>query len=160
MGTREIILLRHANANNAVSGESDEGRELSSHGHDEASSAAAWLRSCGAPIHRLLCSPSVRTRQTAQPILGVIGKGEVRYEQRIYNATPGELMDVLAENVDVERLLLIGHNPGLETLAALLATGQSGDYRGMPPAGIAWLSLPADSPIEPGAAKLVHFWSP
>ena len=39
-----------------------------------------------------------------------------------------------------ERLMLVGHNPGFEQLAALLHSGQSGDYRGMPPGGIAVLT--------------------
>ena len=51
-----------------------------------------------------------------------------------------------------------GHNPGLETLVALLATGQSGDFRGVPPGGIAWLEL--DGPAEPGSGVLKAFWSP
>ena len=53
----------------------------------------------------------------------------------------------------------MGHNPGLETLVALLATGQSGDFRGMPPAGVAWFEL-AGGALEPGAGTLKAFWSP
>jgi phosphohistidine phosphatase len=56
--------------------------------------------------------------------------------------------------------LLIGHNPGLEQMAALLASGQSGDFRGMPAGGVAVLSLPADAQLEPGVAKLAAFWWP
>ena len=59
-----------------------------------------------------------------------------------------------------ERLLLVGHNPGLEHLAALMHSGQSGDYRGMPPGGIVVLTLPADAAIEPGIATLSAFWWP
>ena len=61
---------------------------------------------------------------------------------------------------DAERLLLVGHNPGLERLVALLSSGQSGDYRGMPPAAVAVLSLPAEAEIEPGIATLSTFWWP
>ena len=56
--------------------------------------------------------------------------------------------------------MLVGHNPGLERLAALLHSGQSGDYRGMPPGGIAVLSIPAGTALEPGAAQLSAFWWP
>ena len=48
----------------------------------------------------------------------------------------------------------------LHRLAALLHSGQSGDYRGMPPGGIAVLSLPAEASIEPGIAQLSAFWWP
>jgi phosphohistidine phosphatase SixA len=57
-------------------------------------------------------------------------------------------------------LLLVGHNPGLEQLAALMHSGQSGDYRGMPPGGIVVLTLPLDATIEPGVATLSAFWWP
>ena len=53
---------------------------------------------------------------------------------------------------------LVGHNPGFETLVALLATGQSGDFRGVPPGGVAWLEI--DGLAEPGAGVLKAFWSP
>ena len=39
-------------------------------------------------------------------------------------------------------------------------SGQSGDYRGMPPGGIVVLSLPAQASIEPGVATLSAFWWP
>jgi len=55
---------------------------------------------------------------------------------------------------------MVGHNPGLEHLAALMSTGQSGDFRGMPAAGIAVLRLPADAALEPGVAELAAFWIP
>ena len=61
---------------------------------------------------------------------------------------------------DAERLLLVGHNPGLEQLAALMHSGQSGDHRGMPPGGIVVLTLPVDATIEPGIATLSAFWWP
>jgi phosphohistidine phosphatase SixA len=79
-------------------------------------------------------------------------------EPRIYEATAGDLDALIDEHEDAQRLLLVGHNPGFETLVALLATGQSGDFRGMPPGGIAWFEL--DGAAEPGAGKLKAFWSP
>ena len=54
----------------------------------------------------------------------------------------------------------MGHNPGLERLAALMHSGQTGDYRGMPTASIALLALPLDAAIEPGIARLTAFWWP
>ena len=46
---------------------------------------------------------------------------------------------------------------------ALLDSGQTSDYRGMPPAGVAVLALPelpARDPIEPGLGRLTAFWWP
>jgi phosphohistidine phosphatase len=155
----ELILLRHAHAEPAAPGQNDPSRPLSARGIEEADGAAQWLAAQSPPA-RVLCSPARRTRQTAEQVLGVLGAGELVEDARIYEADPGDLLDVIAAHRDAGSLLLVGHNPGLESLVALLSTGQSGDHRGMPPAGIARLALAADAELEPGAARLTAFWSP
>jgi len=152
---REIILLRHAHADQAVPAGGDSDRQLSPRGVSEARDAGQWLRAHHALPARILCSPSRRTLQTLDDALGGV---ERKLEQRIYEATAGELASLIDEHADAERLLLVGHNPGFETLVALLATGQSGDFRGIPPGGIAWLEI--DGLAEPGAGMLKAFWSP
>lgn len=161
MQTREIILLRHAQADSLVPGEVDSERGLTLHGDVEADAVGEWLKSHAANIDVVLCSPARRAQQTAERVLSALGSDIMLLsEKRIYNATPGDLIDVLSLHEKIERVLLVGHNPGLETLAALLTTGQSSDYRGIPTAGIAWLELPAHAVLEPAVAKLKYFWSP
>ena len=157
---REIILLRHAHADPASTGQSDMDRPLSPEGLAEAEAAGRWLREHGLVPDRVLCSPSRRTRETLEAVLGAVGYVDQRLEPSIYEATPGTLMELADAHRDVGRLMLVGHNPGFEQLSALLHSGQSGDYRGMPPAGIAVLALPADATIEPGIARLSAFWWP
>ena len=70
------------------------------------------------------------------------------------------LFGVLQAHEEAQRLMLVGHNPGMERLLALLHSGQSGDYRGMPTAAVAVLTLPTEAAIEPGAARLSAFWWP
>lgn len=152
---REIILLRHAHADKAAPAANDAERGLSPRGIAEARDAGHWLREHAALPATVLSSPARRARQTLSEALGDIA---VQPEQRIYEATAGELASLIDEHADSARLLLVGHNPGVETLVALLATGQSGDFRGVPPGGIAWLEL--DGPAEPGSAVLKAFWSP
>jgi len=55
---------------------------------------------------------------------------------------------------------VVGHNPGLENLVALLTEGTSDSGRGIPPAGVVWLGVPSESSIEPGTAEVHHFWWP
>ena len=129
-----ITLLRHAHALPASAGQSDS--------------------------ERVLCSPAERTRQTLAKVEEALGFVDTRIEPSIYEATPGELFELIDRHKEAGDLLLVGHNPGFESVAALLSTGQSGDYRGMPPAGIAELELSPDTALEPGAARLVAFWSP
>lgn len=159
MATREIILLRHAHAESGASGQDDIARVLSLRGEAEADAAGAWLREHAAAPDRVLYSPAARARETCERVLGVLGYTDLRSDARIYDATPATLLRVLDEHADAGSILLVGHNPGLETLVALMTTGDSGSGRGMPPAGVAWLSLP-ERGLEPGAAEVRHFWWP
>lgn len=157
---RELILLRHAHAEPPDAGQADLDRPLSPEGLAEAEAAGRWLAEQGLVPDCVLSSPARRTRETLEAVLGVIGYVEQRLEDSIYDATPGTLATLVDSYRNTERLLVVGHNPGLERLAALMHSGQSGDYRGMPPGAIAVLSLPSDATFEPGAATLSAFWWP
>lgn len=157
---RELILLRHAHAEPADTGQADFDRPLSPHGLAEAEAAGRWLCEQLLVPDRVLCSPARRARETLEAVLGLTGYIEQRLEERIYEATPGALAALIDEHREAERLLLVGHNPGLERLVALMHSGRSGDYRGMPTASIALLALPVEATIEPGIARLTAFWWP
>jgi phosphohistidine phosphatase len=71
----------------------------------------------------ILCSPSVRTRET----LSLAGSKAwdaqpgVRYDERLYEAAAGTLLEVLRELPDeVGHVMIVGHNPGLQELAVAL----------------------------------------
>jgi phosphohistidine phosphatase SixA len=157
---RELILLRHAHAEPASAGQADLDRPLSPEGLAEAEAAGRWLAEHKLVPDCVLCSPSRRTRETLEAVLAAVGYVDQRLDERIYDATPGTLAEVVDEHRQTDRLLLVGHNPGLEHLAALMHSGQSGDFRGMPPGGVVVLSLPAGAAIEPGVASLSAFWWP
>jgi len=148
----ELILLRHAEALPATAGDDDRQRRLSGHGEQEARAAGKWLASHGARPQRVLCSPAERTRATASLALEALGDSpELQLADEIYDATPGQ-------HDDVGTVMLVGHNPGIERLVALLVEGRSDDFRGMPPGGLAVLHL--NGALEPGNARLDAFWSP
>ncbi|MGJ4730594.1 SixA phosphatase family protein [Luteimonas sp. SDU101] len=157
---RELILLRHAHAELPRTGQADFDRPLSAEGLAEAEAVAAWMRDKSLLPDLVLCSPSRRTRETLDVVTQAVGELDKRLEDAIYEATAGTLAALLDSHRDVDRLLLVGHNPGLERLLALLHSGQSGDYRGMPPAAVAVLHLSEDAPIEPGTASVAAFWWP
>jgi len=157
---RELILLRHAHAEPAVAGQDDRDRPLSRQGQAEAEAAGRWLKEHGYLPDRIIASPARRAKQTLEQVLLALGYVEQLQDARVYEATPGTLMQVADEHRELGRVMLVGHNPGLEQMAALLASGQSGDFRGMPAGGIAVLRLPADAQLEPGVAKLAAFWWP
>lgn len=157
---RELILLRHAHAEPALPGQSDFDRPLAPHGVLEAEAAGRWLLQHRLVPDRMLYSPARRTRETLEAVMGIAGYAEQRLEPAIYEATAGTLIGVADAHRDVDRLLLLGHNPGLERLAALLHSGTSSQYRGMPPGSIVVLAFASEGPVEPGAATLSAFWWP
>ncbi|HZH42573.1 MAG TPA: histidine phosphatase family protein [Lysobacter sp.] len=157
---RELILLRHAHADAAAPGQADLDRALSAQGLAEAEAAGRWLAEHRLVPDCVLCSPARRTRETLEAVLHVLGYVDQRIEPSIYDATAGALIDLAGQHAEFGRLMIVGHNPGVERLVALLHSGQSGDYRGMPPCGLAVLELPADAALEPGVARLTQFWWP
>jgi phosphohistidine phosphatase SixA len=157
---RELILLRHARAESGNAGDDDRARGLDPTGAAEADQVGTWLGAHQARPDRVLCSPALRARATCERALATLGSAcEIRIDPRIYGATPASLVGLLDEQPDSACLLLVGHNPGLESLLALLSDGASDTGRGMPPAAVAWLAL-ADGALEPGTAEVRHFWWP
>ncbi|MGN2253378.1 SixA phosphatase family protein [Frateuria sp. GZRe12] len=155
---QELILLRHAEAQPAT-GDGDHDRSLSPRGEQEALAAGRWLASHGARPDRVLCSPSLRTRRTAELAMrALVPDAAIGLADEVYEATPGELLALLDQHADARCVLLVGHNPGIERLVALLVEGRSDEFRGMPPAGLAVLHL--QGALEPGNARLDAFWSP
>src|SRR3546814_16929639 len=132
---RELILLRHAHAEPPAAGQSDLDRPLSAEGNAEAEAAGRWLREQRLVPDLALCSPSRRTRETLESVLGQVGYVDQRLEDDIYEASPGALATLVDRPPEVERLPVVGHHPRLERPVALHPTGPTGAYHSMPPGG-------------------------
>jgi phosphohistidine phosphatase SixA len=157
---RELLLLRHAEAGSAGPGTRDIDRYLSPHGEAQARAAGTWLAGRLAAPHVVLCSPARRARMTFDAVGECLALPMPRFLDAIYDATPGDLLTLLeAHAADAGRTLLVGHNPGLEQLLALLTEGRSAQARGLSPATLAWIEF-ADGALEPGHGRLHALWSP
>ncbi|HEX5959978.1 MAG TPA: histidine phosphatase family protein [Rhodanobacteraceae bacterium] len=157
---REILLLRHAEAMHAGPDGRDVERPLSVHGEAQARAVGAWLAGQGAEPGVVLCSPARRAQMTADAVCRALRTRPPRFLPAIYEATPGELLASIETHAsDARQVLLVGHNPGLEQLLALLTEGRSAGARGMSPAALAWLEL-TDDVLEPGHGRLRALWSP
>ena len=155
----ELILLRHAEAVPIETSGDDQQRPLSARGEQEAQAAGLWLASHNIRPERVLSSPTRRTDETTRLALAAIDNAPVpQLADEIYDASPGELLALLDQHSDVGTVMLVGHNPGIERLVALLVEGRSDEFRGMPPGALAVLHL--DGSLEPGNARLDAFWSP
>ncbi len=154
-----LILLRHAQAMADSPDGHDMTRPLSESGYSQADAAGHWLRAHHARPQRIVCSPATRTMDTAQRVTHQLGNPPIQHTAGIHGATAGELITLLDAHSDVQQLLLVGHNPGLEQLFGLLVQGRSNAARGLPPAGLAWLRL-KEGPLEPGCGELKAYWEP
>lgn len=156
--SRELLIVRHAHAEPASAATGDFDRPLSAHGKAETGPVAAHLRGRGLHFARVLCSPAKRTRETLAAVWPEAAA--VEFNAEVYEATPGTLLRLLDAPGGAWPVLLVGHNPGLEQLVALLADGHSDAARGLPPAAVVHLRIAADRELEPAAAEVLDFWSP
>ncbi|MGV4985142.1 SixA phosphatase family protein [Streptomyces sp. NPDC001709] len=164
---RTIVLFRHAKADWPQV--SDHERPLAERGRKDAAVAGRKLADTGITFDLALCSTATRTRETWKLAVHELAhRPRTVYEERVYDASPGELIALLNETPeDVRNVILIGHNPGIHGLADILSGTAGGDARermdrrGFPAAAFALLSF--DGPwkgLEPGVATLTDYWAP
>lgn len=163
---KRLYLLRHAQANPS-SDTGDKGRKLSPKGLDDAEKLGRMMVKKSYKPYVVLCSPSIRTRQTWEHI-GLVGM-EDRFPERLYNAGSAAFLEELEElDDDVASVLLIAHNPGIHDFAARLASEDSPQtlmarlMEGFKPGALAVLDCPVESwlDIREEANKLVDFMDP
>ncbi len=118
---RRLLLLRHAKAEPGGPDQDDHDRALVERGVADAAAMARYLGAKGFVADRILCSTSIRTRQTAEPVLRFT-PAPVEYHDALYHAPPGRIISLAQDAADADSvLLMIGHNPGLEQVATMLA---------------------------------------
>src|SRR3546814_21099598 len=79
----------------------------------------------GLHIDRIVASPALRVIETLDDVADGYGAAlDPEYNKRIYLASPATPLDVIHEVDDsAARLMIVGHNPGLERPALLLTAG-------------------------------------
>ncbi len=161
---KTVTLFRHAK-----SGEKDNPniedfeRPLAPRGLKTAPKMGLAMRERNLRPDLILCSPSVRTRQT----LSLAGaeawdvQPEVRFEERLYEASAQTLLKALRELPDeVGHVMIAGHNPGLQDLAAALAPEGSPAKQGftekLPTGAVASFEFGTErwSKLQPGTGQL------
>lgn len=121
---RTLVLLRHAKSDWA-GGEADIDRPLSERGLRQAPKAGQWLARHIDTIDLAVVSPAKRARRTWELASAELGsEPPTRFDERVYAASAHQLLSVVRDLPDdVDTVVLVGHNPGIEDLVALL-TGQ------------------------------------
>ncbi|MFI6856449.1 SixA phosphatase family protein [Streptomyces sp. NPDC050416] len=119
---RRLVVLRHAKSAWPLD-VADHERPLAPRGRRDAPAAGRALAEADCLPDLALCSTAVRARRTWELAAAEWGTPPpVRFDRRLYAASPAGLLAVVHEvSAEVETLLLIGHNPGLEELVLALA---------------------------------------
>lgn len=157
---RVLYLLRHAKSSWDDASLRDFDRPLKKRGRTAAERIGRELAAEKPGDLLVVCSPAVRARETAQIVLKSARiRSQELFDKRIYEASLGDLRQVVAELPDEKRsVILIGHNPGFEELLAFL-TG-----RGMrvPTCTLAKIGFEAESwkDVKTGAGTLERFVTP
>jgi phosphohistidine phosphatase len=131
-GYRTLLLLRHAKSD-YPSGVVDHDRPLAARGIREAALAGDWIRANVGEVDAVLCSTATRTRQTLERT-GITAP--VQYVDRIYDSTPGIVIDEIngarsrfaadiGDHADLTTLLVVGHEPVMSGLALGLANDET-----------------------------------
>ena len=164
--SRELLLVRHAKSDWGDITLRDFDRPLNQRGQNSAPKMGRWLRQQGLVPDWLMSSPAQRTRQTIGLVCEQLGldQANIYWEKRIYEASLSTLLDILAECPDTaKRVLLVGHNPGMEYLLMHLAKSVPRPKNGklMPTATIAHIQLPVKwDTLSAGCGQLLALQRP
>ena len=166
---KTLTLLRHAKSGWDDPVARDFDRPLNPRGRRAAQTVGKEMRARDLGFDKVLASPAARVVETLEEIGS--GYGEVlqpHYDQRLYLASAETILDLLQSTEDrLNRLLIVGHNPGLERLVLLLTKQGAGQLRDQaeikyPTATLAEISFPVErwSEVAEGSGTLTLFIRP
>lgn len=158
---KTFMVMRHAKSSWSNAALSDHNRPLNDRGKQDAPRMGRLLVNEDLVPDAIVASTAVRAADTADLVALAAGfEGEIVYSRQLYHAGP-EAYLAMARTLPetTARVLMIGHNPGLEELVEDL----SGHAERMPTAALAvfqvridhWSDLSAESTFE-----LANLWVP
>jgi phosphohistidine phosphatase len=164
---KTLTLLRHAKSTWDDPVARDFDRPLNRRGRKAARRIGEEMRRLHLEFDLVLASPAMRVRETLEEVEAGYGRAlDPAFDPRVYLAAPETLLDIVRATGDAAaRLLLVGHNPGLESLAMALdgGTGLRDEVAVKYPTGtLAEIELDAQrwSQIASGTGRLVRFIRP
>jgi phosphohistidine phosphatase len=166
---RRLLLLRHAKAERSPVGGRDHDRVLAARGRADAKTLGAYLaRHALIPDHAVV-STAARTRETWTLLAAAMGKTPpATFDERIYDAEPETILQIVTETgADMHTLMVVGHNPGLQELAAMLVASGNIEARerlgrGFPTSALVVINFAVESwtGVHPRGGRLEHFVTP
>jgi phosphohistidine phosphatase len=163
-----LSLLRHAKSAWNNPGASDFVRPLAPRGEKAAPRMGAYMVREGLVPELVLCSTALRARQTLDIVSAEWeSKPEIRYEEGLYHAGPAQMLQYLqALTQSCQHAMIIGHNPGMYSLAANLSGDGEADAldalgTNFPTAALAVIKIEREWPlVGPDTGYLQRFVVP
>lgn len=160
----QLYLLRHAHAAWPAAGRRDFDRVLDEKGRAEAEDVARQAGLAGLRPEMIISSPAARCLETSAIFAETTDSPQITYDETLYTDGMEAYVEKIRLNQERESLMLVGHNPMIEGLAAMLgASGQIAEQlaHGYPTAGL--LSLEFDRPLPSSLlhkARTLHLLTP
>lgn len=158
---KTLLIMRHAKSSWKNEDLADHDRPLKKRGEYDAIQIGQRIRKNDLTPQRIITSTAKRALKTAELVAEAC-----HYEERIiatrefYGADPDDFVEVLRQlGDDDECVMVVGHNPDLETLLESL----TGAMESLPTAALAQVALPIDSweaLTEDTPGKLISLWAP
>ena len=167
MEGRELLVLRHGKSSWDSDAETDLERPLAKRGKRDAPRIAEWIGERGLVPDLIIGSPAKRARQTARRVakaLDLDPQGVVT-DERIYYGGVRDILRILAEcDAEIDRVMVVGHNPTLESLVGYLAGTSVVDFdapKFFPTCALARIRMPGDwEDLEHGSGRLLELIRP
>lgn len=154
-----LILMRHAKSD-WTRAMPDHDRPLNPRGRDAATRLGNWLRAEGLEPAQILCSTSLRTRETCAGLELPVAP---ELTPSLYDAEPSALLHAI-QGAGASPLLMIAHNPSIAAMAEIMCSAppEDSDFERYPTGATTVLAFDAPSwaDLRPGTGRLVHFVVP
>ena len=147
---KTLTLLRHAKSERDSPSGSDFDRSLNERGRADAKRMGQEILDLGLKFDLVLASPARRVVETVEEVGGL----SPQFDDQIYSASTAQLLEIVRSVDDsVESLMLVGHNPGFELLAAKLTDNAVED---LPTATLVEIELAVDDwrDVDEGGGRL------
>ena len=160
MTTRELLLLRHGKSDWSTDAD-DFYRPLVKRGIQGAQRIGTWLAQQALTPDLIISSTAVRAHTTAEFAVNAMGIStqQIQLDDKLYLADLKQLLEIVTTcPATSQRVMLVGHNPGLEELLCYLASDITipDDGKLLPTATLARLSMPRDwRTLHKGCAQLL-----
>lgn len=158
---KTLLLMRHAKSSWDDARLSDYERPLNERGRHDAPRMGRLLRREGLIPDLIISSSAKRAATTAELVaLELSLDSDIRYTEKLYLAEPhAYIMPARQLGDEIETLLMVGHNPGIQELVEQLTDQEER----MSTAAIAHIRAPIRKWSELAGGKryeLTHIWRP